>query len=226
MRNVLLNLCGCIITVFFVLSCTNNEEVIFQNDDNVTPLKENPFKVSEKEAKEKLVLFMNQFEPVITYGSSKRNIKDIHAWNIDKQPVKSYSSAEENDLDWGDIDTLLYIINFEDDKGFALVSADNRTDSVLAIIDEGYMTVDDFLNIDNPGFIVFMNNAVSVLLYQISMNNEPISTYAISEIEQPNMVQTRIVPYDFPARLKTKWGQGNPYNRKCPVISGNPAPTG
>jgi hypothetical protein len=227
MRNLLSNLGGCIIFLMFVLSCTNNEEVISLNDENVTPLKENPFKVSEEEAKERLAFVMNQLEPVKTYGSSKRNIKNVHAWRIDKQTIKTYSSVEENEFDWSDVDTLLYIINFEDDKGFAFVSADNRTESVLAIIDEGSMTVDDFLNIDNPGFIAFMNNAVSILLSQIAMNNEPIATYAISESEQSDMVQTQSAPvYNFSARLKTKWGQGNPYNRQCPIVSGVRAPTG
>jgi hypothetical protein len=41
------------------------------------------------------------------------------------------------------------------------------------------------------------------------------------------MIETRsTVLSDFPARLKTKWGQYDPYNRQCPVISGLRAPTG
>jgi hypothetical protein len=206
MRNLLLKWGVSILTLLFVVSCANviNEEVIFQKDNDVAILKENPFKVSEEEAKATLTFVMNQFDPIGTYGSSRRTIKDIHAWRIDKQSIKTYSS-EEYEFDWSSIDTLLYIINFEDDQGFAFVSADNRTEPVLAIIDEGSMTVDNFLNIDNPGFTAFMNNAVSMLLYEIAVNNEPITTYAISEIEQSDAVETRdVVLQDYPARLKTK----------------------
>lgn len=66
-----------------------------------------------------------------------------------------------------------------------------------------------------------------MLLNEIATSNEPIATYAMSATELPDMVQTwSTVLRDYPARLKTKWGQRNPYNRQCPVISGVRAPVG
>ncbi len=56
----------------------------------------------------------------------------------------------------GDIDTLMYAINFADNQGFALVAADKRTSPVLAIIDEGSFNVDSLSEDKDEGFLAFI----------------------------------------------------------------------
>ena len=206
------------ITCTFVLSCTY-EEVATQVDGDVSLLTEKTFKVSEEKAKDALALVMDQFEPVATYGASKRTVKDVQAWRIGKQPARTYSSNEALDgvldLDLNDIDTLLYIMNFEENKGFALVSADSRTSSVLAIIDDGFMTPEMLDEMDNPGFIAVFNNTTLMLLNEIATYQEEAPTYASSAFDQADLRTSPIqwdLAYEIPVRLKTKWGPREPYN--------------
>ena len=150
----------------FVLSCTN--EVVIENDENLILFEESTFRVSEEEAKEVLTLFMDQFEPVMIYSTSKKTIKDVQAWCIDKQVVDTYASNSEGyNFNLRGLDTLMYIINYDDNEGFALVSADKRTTSVLAIIDEGSMKPEFLMNTDNPGFNILMEHTVMMQLNEI-----------------------------------------------------------
>ena len=216
-----------IATLLIAMSCTSNDafdQIPDQAKNDVVNSETNIFRVSEEEAKERLAFVMNQLEPVPTYGSSRRVAKDVHAWRLDKQGAGTYSSTGGSFMG---IDTLLYIINFNDDNGFALVSADNRTTPVLAIINDGFMTADDIENVDNPGFIAFMNNAIGMLLNEIATNDEPIATYATAAVDQSNMIQVRSnTTRSYPARLKTKWGQMHPYNMLTPMLSNTRTPTG
>lgn len=43
------------------------------------------------------------------------------------------------------VDTLLYIVNFENGGGYALLGADDRIDDVIALVDEGNMSAEEFL---------------------------------------------------------------------------------
>lgn len=45
-------------------------------------------------------------------------------------------------------DTLLYLVNFDDSEGYALLSADKRVTPVLAVVEEGTVSLEDFLFAD------------------------------------------------------------------------------
>ena len=54
-------------------------------------------------------------------------------------------------------DTLMYIVNYDDGNGFAIISARRIAEPVLAVIDNGSYIPDN--KSDNPGFNIFMNAA-------------------------------------------------------------------
>ena len=202
---------------FFLASCSKSDMVAVI--DSVLPEQEtNFYKVSEEEAKEKLSAFMNRFDSksldeVSTRSSSTRTISNIQAYRVDKRKVSRFASEEKLDDDLSTIDTLLYLMNFENNSGFALVSADNRSKyPVLAIIDEGAMSLDDLSKSDNPGFILFFNQSIAYMLQDIA---DVKSREARAENE--NEIETRSqIWYTLPPRLKTKWGQRAPYNDYSP----------
>lgn len=70
-------------------------------------------------------------------------------------------------------DTLLYLVNYEDDRGFALLSADKRLPLVYAISDEGHFEFSD--TISNAGLAFFMNTVNSSIEYRLN-NTEDVST--------------------------------------------------
>ena len=42
------------------------------------------------------------------------------------------------------MEELLYIVNFEDEAGYAILGADDRLEPVYAVVDEGSLTTEDF----------------------------------------------------------------------------------
>lgn len=122
------------------------------------------------------------------------------------------------------IDTLFYVVNFSDNGGFALVSADKRTTPVYALIDEGNWNVDSLVYEENEGFIEFLEGAEeafhrerdedSHVLIEFDHENghgggEPVDygPWEIKYVKKP--------------LLETKWGQGrasepNSYGKYCP----------
>lgn len=109
-------------------------------------------------------------------------------------------------------------MNFENNQGFAIVSADSRTTPVLAIIDEGSLSLDTLSRVDNPGFLIFLEQAMMMQLREIAGNKEVMRTSesVISGLSE-KMDTKATVLLNIPARLKTKWGQREPYNMLCPT---------
>lgn len=208
-----------VLFVPFFFSCQKeemmNEVVIDKND--VTPELIN-YKISEAEAKDILINFIDQIELNMSNdissrsSASRRTIKDIQVLRADNDMISTYASENNTSLN---IDTLMYLMNFDDEQGFAFVSADKRTIPVYAIIDEGSLSIDSLDKIDNPGFAIFMEEAINKQLYDIENNNSPVETYS-SEISSRSASLWYITP-----KLKTKWGQRRPYDLYC-----NGCPTG
>lgn len=101
-------------------------------------------------------------------------------------------------------DTLLYIIDFEDEQGFAVVSANPNTEGLLAITDQGNYSETEAEDI--KGFQQIMN-------------------YACQYVEQANAVLVPVTPIPFTdtlvvsevlPRLGTqRWGQTAPEGYLC-----------
>jgi hypothetical protein len=166
-------------------------------------------KVSEDEAKTILMNFLSASNRGQTYstGLSSRQIKGIEALCVGNTNVRTYAS--DNDINV-DIDTLMYVVNFEDGQGFALVAADRRTDPIYAIIDEGSLSVSELDKVDNPGFIIFLEESIRKEIVDIEKNN--VNT-AVSTYSRPTTsLIARVAP-----KLSVKWGQRAPYNKHCPV---------
>lgn len=99
-------------------------------------------------------------------------------------------------------DTLLYIVNYADNDGYALVSANTRIPGVVAYIEEGSLTPRQ--EIDNPGFQLFLEG------YKEYYENT--RDYIIPDDDIHNLWGIYL---HLPPLLTTKWGQGAPYNKYC-----------
>ncbi len=54
-------------------------------------------------------------------------------------------------------DTLFYAVNYTNERGYALISANRNCDPVLAVVENGEFTSED--DIENPGMKLFLNSA-------------------------------------------------------------------
>ena len=132
-----------------------------------------------------------------------------------------------------DTDTLLFVCNFDD--GWIVVSGDKRTSPVLAEDSVGQLNLKDAPD----GLFVWLDSIAEDVWYLkrdapkiINKNVEfwdlifcPISQYIPTKsgrsfkwyvVDSSPVVST--TGYSFvPHLISTKWGQGSPWNSKCPI---------
>ncbi|MDE7414385.1 MAG: C10 family peptidase [Muribaculaceae bacterium] len=105
-------------------------------------------------------------------------------------------------------DTLYYLINYENENGFALMSADRRIPELLAISEEGNLDLND--TTFNKGLAAFID-----LL--------PTSGNQYDDVILPS---EDVVSVGKPmlSRYVRLWCQQSPYNKYCPINSATNSP--
>lgn len=123
------------------------------------------------------------------------------------------------------VDTLLYIVNFENGGGYALLGADDRIDDVIALVDEGNMSAEEFLAAAGNGTSSTRASDIPPHKELLFRNILYYCDQSIDDVEggQPIPVPyydawIQIVKRD--PLLTTKWHQKGPYNGYCPVVDG------
>mgnify|MGYP002622142283 CR=1 FL=1 len=135
------------------------------------------------------------------------------------------------------IDVRFHVINFADDGGFALVSADSRTTPVYAYSETGHLDLEDA--IANTGFGTFMDNAALYYVSEVGKTREIINDTTVNgTVPAPENIPDVLplvyyngtpyyVLYNYKetislvsAMVTAEWGQGDPYNYYCPIVSG------
>lgn len=108
----------------------------------------------------------------------------------------------------GESDTLIYVVNYDDNKGFALISATGAEQPVLAVVPEG--SYDPAVGTDNPGFNLFM--AAAKENAQESSNKQGVVNK--KRIRRDTTVITKYGPAQ---RVKYchKWGPGDVFGKYC-----------
>lgn len=168
--------------------------------------------------------FINDIQP-ITRGESF-GIASVYAWRSDEM-FPTTRGNEDVELP----DTALYIVNFTNNNGFMLLSANDPTHEVVAYVEEGNMTPNTI--IDNPGFEIFKEGLKEYIsgfdpvapafpdTTNLTMDSLLVDTYPI-EPYYGTWVTDSIVP----ALMSTKWGQRYPYNIYCFTNTGEQAVAG
>ena len=103
-------------------------------------------------------------------------------------------------------DTLIYVVNYKDNEGFAIVSAVQGTDELLGITEMG--NYDDAVA-ENPGLSLFMEMAEKYIREITRFSGDPF-------IETTTTLIGSVSPL-----ISVKWGQEFPEGLYCPnTISG------
>lgn len=170
-----------------------------------------------------------------------REIKDIHKRG---GVIKTKLIAQEDA-------PLVYVLNFKNDMGYAIVAGDTRMQPIIAVTDEGNLDVGE--EIENPGALVMLSIAdtdyrmaiglpvetvdgdllVPVKLNEtgdyeytsISLNDEmpPIDTSTIAG----KMFYGQWTRYKcWGNEIECNWGQGAPYNSYINEKLGQEVPAG
>lgn len=103
-------------------------------------------------------------------------------------------------------DTLFYLINYSDNRGFALVGKSKSSKGIYAISPEGSLSMSDTTN--NGGLSIFMNAAIQDAIESNTIPiTGPIYDYTIGR---------RVSPL-LPSNI-AKWHQNKPYNKYYKII--------
>ncbi len=110
----------------------------------------------------------------------------------------------------GDADTTMYVVNYPENDGFAVVSANTATEGLLAVTENGHFTTID--DIDNPGMKMFMNAATS---YVAKIPPKVGGGTMVPILERTFDTVSHIIRKAEP-RVKNSWGQSTPLGVYCP----------
>lgn len=124
----------------------------------------------------------------------------------------------------GNQEVSFYLVNYEDNQGFAMVSTDERATPVYAYSDSGQLTSDDLET--NPALKIFMEGSIENYQIEVAGYDQPLPIDSI----YGDMGKLRIVEYDgglyyesltvetteVEPLLTTEWHQFAPYGSFCP----------
>ncbi len=120
---------------------------------------------------------------------------------------------------------LLYVVNYENDEGFALLGADMQVPPIISIGDEGNFSTQEYLDFVNSGTEEVFTDSDS------DANVQNLQFALVSNALEPRLIvfppvtpgvtfpiyeysDTAVLVKCWPL-LRTKWEQGNPYNFYC-----------
>ncbi|MBQ6583868.1 MAG: Spi family protease inhibitor, partial [Alistipes sp.] len=133
-----------IFTALLLLSCsTNHDEVIVRVKQNPTT------KITKEQALKNLYGELKIIDAETRAGGEARKVKSIKS--LEGAKTRS-GNALDNDL--------LYIVEFEEGQGSAVLAADNRLEPVIAVLDIDVMTAEDFSSDDMDDIGVYMASMI------------------------------------------------------------------
>lgn len=194
------------------VACEKDYQSVIEKSDLETVVQNN--KVSLKQALLYAENSINGINP--TTRSAERKVKSTELY-VAKPATRS---AE-------DVEVSFYLINYEDNEGFAMVSTDSRATPVYAYSDEGNLSAEDFEN--KPFLKIFIEGTIENYQNEVAsprMPEDPINRpdSIVTELPLPTVVYNGGVYYlettleDFVKEplLTTRWHQGAPYADNCP----------
>ena len=217
-----------IITTFN--SCGNDDSL-----DEVTSIpqqKVDPYYVNYEQALSEAIEFMHG--DILRKGTRagiNRRVENHYEYSVTNRFVRKQTrSAVDNDT----IDVRFHVINFANDGGFALVSADRRTTPIYAYSESGHLDLEDA--IANTGVGDFMEvaseNYKNEVINRVGLQPlTPVPTDSIAELliitdEFGNQYHVSYGSWQTVSSVSSlvdvEWGQGYPYNYYAKFITSNP----
>lgn len=140
-------------TILIATSCQDYGQSLSPPDsgNNIPEEIESPYAISPEDALNNLNEFLES-DPVSTRSSIKRQASSISPIKTNRLPTRVNAGNM-------DCDNIIYIANFQDDQGYAILAADNRIpEKIIAVTDEGSLddyTVYSALDLENEERTIF-----------------------------------------------------------------------
>ncbi|MBQ7952083.1 MAG: Spi family protease inhibitor [Alistipes sp.] len=187
-----------ILTALLLVSCSMN------HDEVVVAMKATQStKISKEQALKNLYSELKLIDGATRADGTLREVKSI-------KPLVGAVTRSGNTLD----NDLLYIVEFGEGQGSAVVAADTRLEPVIAVLDTDVLTAEDFANDDMNDISAYMASLIEDYAEGVEKRDAlPLIPANPTNIDT---LYTVIAPM-----LKTKWHQQAPYNNLCFDSNGN-----
>ena len=183
-----------------LVSCSDDYQELVQNDS--PPVRRTQsHKLTLRQAMDRSVGILSESKSVPT-----RSVDNIKSVDYITSPLKTRASTP---------DTLFYLVNFENEEGFLLMTTDDRLLPVYAFSDTGCLNLAD--TVYNEPLRNYMNGVTHDVSWQMSKPrnwNPPFPHVTIDEFEKDKSITPKLSVF------QSRIGQGSPYNACCPIILG------
>lgn len=200
-----------LIFVSFIYSCSETD---FYSYDNTTVKRKVSHVKTFDEAKIELenILKIVDGSDTRSDGTLPRVIKGGYTFTKNTNMTRAEADSAPR----------VHIFNFEDDRGFAIMSGDDRLPPLIALSDSGKL--DTTIVVDNPGLGLFLEG-VDELVFNGTLVEDSFMT-SINDTYAEGMITYEYGPWEYnfyPERdgiCDVEWSQKWPYNDKCPMVDG------
>ena len=231
MKKLFIGLC----MVLMSLSCAKDESILSNNIENDFP---STF-VTPEMALEEVENFLKEVS-IESRAYANKQISSIYS-------TREMTNTRTGDTQ--DADPFIYVVNFEGNQGYALVSGDTRMQPILAVTDTGSLPQGTV--IDNPGMIMMLSNIETDYRMALGLPVEdvdgnivsPIGTaadgsyiYPDMDVEDTEQTRSTTTTYEYGpwddfiyrgTQIGCEWGQSStPFNLHTCTPDGQRAPAG
>ena len=153
-------------------------------------------------------------------SSTTRSGKPRTVNTSDVQYILNSSATRSDD----EPDTLMYVFNYEDNAGFAVVSANRATEELIAVTEQGNYVAGE--ETGNKGFELYMDMAEDYLKAAVlppSIDDEDDGEEDNGPVDMCELVRItqKCILCSYGPFVTTRWGQGAPYNQYCITNDGD-----
>ena len=202
--------------VALVLTACSSEEPITPPNQVNDAMGANPYRVSLTDALKNADVLLGELGEDEVTRSIERKVES----------VEYYSRPGTRSLGG---DTLLYLVNYADDAGFALLSADSRLRPIYAISDEGSMSFSDTTY--NKGLALFARGVEAEITSLPNLPYIPVDSLILKpgfpvnpKVDSIRSVKDRVRP--MLSMYRRNWDQHAPFNEYCFTDDGEQALVG
>lgn len=146
-----------------MVSCSKYEE---QVTDIVSSLSTKNHRITAEQATQNALNFVGRLGGATRSNGMPLSVAEVKAIGVNENKTRSANDSIN-------VDSLFYVINFNDNKGFVIAASDDREVPVFAYVEEGKYEDSDTLN---NGYNAFICSLIETEIYrrtqQMGMQNE------------------------------------------------------
>lgn len=200
--------------VFIVISCQENRP-LFDNQESSVALNNGSHIIPEAQA----LSVLDEFIPLLSDDvRSETKKKKIESFYLKDNRSRSGSCEEEETLP-------VYVFNFEDNGGFAIIAADSRIPFPLCLTDQGSLPEDQDFALPGPDIALSIIDTDLKMYLGLPIKNADGECFSAEDYGNVSDFSTRSNHIYVPGRyyqagswgsiLPCRWGQDIPFNDYC-----------